>query len=46
MLYISIAVLALALIVVLKSWIKDLSRNSFEKKVNKDIEKLKEEKKE
>lgn len=44
MLYISIAVLALALIVVIKSWIKDLSRNSFEKKVNKEIDELKGEK--
>ncbi len=41
MLYVSIAVLALVLIVVLKSWIEDLYMNSFEDKLNKEIDELK-----
>lgn len=44
MLCISIAVLALVLIVVIKAWIKELSTNYFESKINKEIKELKEEK--
>lgn len=44
MLCVSIVVLALVLIVVIKAWIKDLSTNYFENKINKEIDELKGEK--
>lgn len=41
MLYVSIVVFIIVLIVILKSWISDLHMNSFENKINKEIEELK-----
>ncbi len=41
MFYLSIVVLTVVLVVVFKSWFEDLHMNSFENKINKEIDELK-----